>query len=72
MKKWQKVAVSAVTILSIAALATGCSAGKKKGNTTENKGAVKVSFSWWGNDDRHKATQDMITNFEKDHKDISL
>lgn len=72
MKKWQKVAVSAVTILSIAALATGCSAGKKKGNTTENKGAVKVSFSWWGNDDRHKATQDMITNFEKDHKDISV
>ncbi|MGO2385383.1 MAG: ABC transporter substrate-binding protein, partial [Pseudolactococcus laudensis] len=72
MKKWQKVALSAVTVLSVVTLAAGCSAGKKNKATSDNKGAVQISFSWWGNDDRHKATQDMINGFEKEHKDIKV
>lgn len=72
MKKWQKVALSAVTVLSVVTLAAGCSAGKKNKASSGNKGAVEISFSWWGNDDRHKATQDMITGFEAKHKDIKV
>lgn len=72
MKKWQKVALSAVTVLSVVTLAAGCSAGKKNKATSDNKGSVQISFSWWGNDDRHKATQDMINGFEKEHKDIKV
>ena len=72
MKKWQKVALSAVTILSVVTLAAGCSAGRKKATTSDNKGAVEISFSWWGNDQRHKATQDMIDNFEKENPDIKI
>ena len=73
MKKWQKGALAFVTLLSVAVLATGCNAGKKKPDAgKDNKDAVQISFSWWGNDDRHKATQDMIENFEKSHENIKV
>ncbi|GAB2021498.1 ABC transporter substrate-binding protein [Pseudolactococcus yaeyamensis] len=72
MKKWQKAALSAVTILSVVTLAAGCSAGRKKVTGSGDKGTVELSFSWWGNDQRHKATQDMIDNFEKENPDIKI
>ncbi|SKA10189.1 oligogalacturonide transport system substrate-binding protein [Pilibacter termitis] len=72
MKKWQKLALSTVTILSAAALLSACNAGKKKTDSSKGKGDVEISFSWWGNDDRHKVTQEMIDNFEKENPTIKV
>lgn len=72
MKKWQKGILAFVSLLSVSILATGCNAGRKKTDTTAKDGTVEISFSWWGNDDRHKATQDMIKEFESEHPDISV
>ncbi|MCB5954218.1 ABC transporter substrate-binding protein [Enterococcus sp. CWB-B31] len=72
MRRWQKRVLTVISLLSVAVLATGCNAGKKKADTEKKEGAIEISFSWWGNDDRHKATQDMIANFEKEHPDITV
>jgi len=33
---------------------------------------VEISFSWWGNDDRHAVTQEMIENFEENNPNIKV
>jgi len=83
MKKWLMVLVA--TSMVVTSLA-GCSAGKKDAagaaddstttEATDKKEAtgeqVEVSFSWWGNDDRHAATQAMIDKFEETHPNIKV
>jgi len=70
MKHWKKGVLTVISLLSVMLITAGCNAGKKKTDTEKKDGAVEISFSWWGNDDRHKATQDMIDNFEKENPDI--
>lgn len=72
MKNWKKGALTFVSLLSVTALVAGCNAGKKNTNTgaASNDGAVEISFSWWGNDDRHEATRNMIDNFMKENPNI--
>ncbi|MHC5228661.1 ABC transporter substrate-binding protein [Enterococcus sp. LJL99] len=72
MKKWKIRAIALISMVTVLSLVTGCNAGRKKADTAKQDGDVEISFSWWGNDDRHKATQDMINNFEKDHPTIKV
>lgn len=54
----------------------GCNAGRKDGGagsgSSTSEGQVEISFSWWGNDDRHAATQEMIEQFEAKYPDIKV
>jgi len=59
-------------ILAASMLATGCSsktAEPAKGETAgkDAGGEVALNFSWWGNDDRHQATQKAIDAFNAAH-----
>lgn len=74
MKKWQKGAISFLSLLSATAVMAGCDAGKKNTGTSSNADAdaVEISFSWWGNDDRHEATRNMINNFQEGNKNITV
>lgn len=58
--------------LTVGTLLTGCgnnSNGNSSGDDQEN---VTIRFSWWGNDDRHQATLEMIEKFEELHPNISV
>lgn len=72
MKRWSKKVLSVIGLLTIGAVLVACNAGKKKPETVKNADTIEISFSWWGNDDRHKATQDMIKNFEKENEGITV
>ena len=74
MKKWQKGALSFLSLLSATAVLAGCDAGKKNaGNeTVADDDAVEISFSWWGNDDRHEATRNMINHFQEENTNITV
>ena len=74
MKKWKKQWIVVGSLLSVLLVLAGCNAGRKK-TETETTGSgdrVEISFSWWGNDDRHQATQEMIAHFEKEHPEIAV
>ena len=60
------------SLLSVSLVLAGCNAGRKKTETTGSGDRVEISFSWWGNDDRHQATQEMIAHFEKEHPEIAV
>jgi oligogalacturonide transport system substrate-binding protein len=72
MKKWKKQLIVVGSLLSVSLVLAGCNAGRKKTETTGSGDRVEISFSWWGNDDRHQATQEMIAHFEKEHPEISV
>ena len=57
MRKFSMISAIIVFIF-IGAFLTGC--GEKK--------VEKINFSWWGNDDRHQATQKAIDAFNTAHK----
>jgi len=59
-------------VLAVSMLAAGCSsktAEPVKGETAgkDAGGTAALSFSWWGNDDRHQATQKAIDAFNAAH-----
>lgn len=71
MKKWKRVSIlSAALALCIAG--TGCGksadAGGKAGEKGKSGQEAELSFSWWGNDDRHQATQNAIDAFNAAHE----
>ncbi|MGY4691373.1 ABC transporter substrate-binding protein [Salibacterium sp. K-3] len=76
MKKWKKWVVVSFLIL----LAAGCSPGGPEesseagtdGGESGGEGQTTIRFSWWGNDERHDLTQEMIELFEEEHPDISV
>ena len=80
MKKITKTGIACAALLAVSMGATACSGGAKTETsvaTTEAGGAqetekasgelAKISFSWWGNDDRHQATQNAIDAFNTAH-----
>ncbi|KAF1303152.1 ABC transporter substrate-binding protein [Enterococcus sp. JM9B] len=69
MKSWKKILGLAVMALSTTMFLTAC--GSKK-EASDSDGKVTIRMSWWGNDDRHKATLDMIKKFEKSHPNITV
>jgi len=59
--------VSAVT----ASLAVACSSGST-GSGELSAEPVTLRFTWWGADDRHKRTQQVIDLFQKAHPNITV
>lgn len=72
MKKNKKVFKTLLVGTVLTALLGAC------GNTTDGskesstKSDVTLRFWWWGNDDRHKATNNMIGNFEENNPGIKV
>ena len=53
---------------STGAAGTEKAADEKTPEASKSSGeTVKLSFSWWGNDDRHQATQNAIDAFNAAH-----
>jgi len=78
MKKlWkQVVTVVLVTVTAATALA-GCGQSTSNQNAGTGTSAAasenaNIAFSWWGNDDRHKATQEAIKLFEEKNPGIKV
>jgi multiple sugar transport system substrate-binding protein len=51
---------------AVAAAVTGCGGKAGSGGTTT------LQMTWWGSTDRHKRTQDALTEFHKRHSDIQV
>ncbi|RZI48342.1 ABC transporter substrate-binding protein [Lactococcus kimchii] len=76
---WKKVALGGAALLSLITLAacgsSSNSASASKGTSAQIKDAdksPKLSFWWWGNDDRNQATMKQIKNFEAENSGISV
>lgn len=72
MKKWKKQILILSFMLLASLVTAGCNAGRKKTETASSDERVEISFSWWGNDDRHQATQEMIAYFEEEYPEIAV
>ncbi|SDG60885.1 multiple sugar transport system substrate-binding protein [Lentzea fradiae] len=61
----------AVLLSLTASLLAACGSGSEAGGdlTTEQ---VTLRFTWWGGDDRHKRTQQVIELFQKKHPNITI
>lgn len=70
MKNWKKIGISAMVALTMVAGLSACGSGKKE-NASKN-GEVTLRFWWWGNDDRHQATLNMIKNFESENPKVDV
>ncbi len=83
MKKWKRSSAVLAAVLTATVSMIGCGSnggGSEQANavTSANSGEAKadaasgglaqISFSWWGNDDRHQATQEAIDAFNKAHE----
>ncbi|MEU0528917.1 ABC transporter substrate-binding protein [Amycolatopsis tolypomycina] len=63
--------VWAVLLSMTASLAVACSSSSGGGDEL-SAGPVTLRFSWWGADDRHKRTQQVIELFQKKHPNITV
>ena len=79
---WKKTNVILAVLVAVSMAAAGC--GKSPSSTSsvsntadkpadkpaaENSGKLaELTFSWWGNDDRHQATQNAIDAFNQEHE----
>jgi oligogalacturonide transport system substrate-binding protein len=75
LNRWRNEEMTAKKMLTVvgalvvgATLLTGCGSGKKEADT----GKTTIRISWWGGDDRHKATLAAIKAFEKENPDIKV
>lgn len=59
------------TVAMAAALLAASACGGDSGGASAN-GEVTLRFNWWGSDTRHKITQQVIDQFEKDHPQIKV
>lgn len=66
----KKIIVCGIAFALLMAL-SACKNDSTKEKESEN-GKVSLRFSWWGNDDRHKATLAMIKNFEEENPNIKI
>lgn len=57
-------------MLLLVGLLGGC--GSNSADVREVKENTKVSFSWWGNDDRHQYTLDGVDVFQQQNEDIDV
>lgn len=67
MKKKQLLAFS----LAASLLLSGCSL-KKTTEIKELSSSTNISFSWWGNDDRHIYTMDGVNVFQQENPEIDV
>ena len=55
---------------AVALLASAC--GDTGDGRDGRDGKVELNFSWWGGDDRHAYTQELIKMFQKQHPNITI
>ncbi len=67
----KKYLISAVSMCSIIIL-SACSNEKSKNLPDGKLNPCTIRFSWWGGDDRHKATLDAIELWNKIHPEIEI
>lgn len=67
MKKIKYISILGVSVLLLET--AGCGNNAIITNQTEQ---TEISFSWWGNDDRHDYTLKAVEEFEKLHPDIKV
>ncbi|EOH85980.1 hypothetical protein UAS_01671 [Enterococcus asini ATCC 700915] len=70
MKTWKKIGISMMAALTMLGTLSACGSGKKESKSAD--GDVTLRFWWWGNDDRHQATLNMIKNFESENPKIDI
>ncbi|MEU4223441.1 extracellular solute-binding protein [Nonomuraea sp. NPDC026600] len=58
-------------VLLASLLLTGCSQGAGANQELSDK-PVTIRFTWWGSDERHKRTQQVIELFHKKHPNITV
>lgn len=68
----KKISVLVGVGLSLGLVLTGCGNKDTASGKEGSDDKVTIRFSWWGNDDRHKATLDMIDKFEAKHPNITV
>jgi len=61
----------AVLLTLTASLVTACGSGSEAGGDLTAE-PVTLRFTWWGADDRHKRTQQVIDMFQKKHTNITI
>ncbi len=69
--KHRRTATWAVLLSLTASLLTACGSGSEAGGELTAE-PVTLRFSWWGADDRHKRTQQVIDMFQKKHPNITI
>lgn len=67
----KKYLISAVSLCSIIIL-SACSDGKSENLPDGKLDSCTIRFSWWGGDDRHKATLDAIELWNEIHPEIEI
>ena len=72
MKRITKLVTSALVIGGLVLTLTGCGNNKANGDGDSKKGDITLRISWWGNDDRHKATLEALKAFEAKNPGINV
>lgn len=66
-----RICVSVCCLAGIAVLAAGCGMGGRN-EVMKTTGASPISYSWWGNDERHAYTMEGVDLFQKMNPDIDV
>src|SRR5687768_1848980 len=70
------IAMTAAGAMALGACAGGSSGGPGSDSTQAEEGGdgdgVEIRFSWWGSDDRHQTTQEIIDLFEEKNPGITV
>ncbi|TCW31298.1 oligogalacturonide transport system substrate-binding protein [Thermohydrogenium kirishiense] len=77
MKMFKKIVSTFLVLLLILSLLSGCSSSSNSSkssskNSNTSQKTVTLRFMWWGGDDRHKATLDAISLYEKEHPNVKI
>ncbi|MGP4099570.1 ABC transporter substrate-binding protein [Nonomuraea sp. KM90] len=64
----RRIALAAAAALMLSA----CGSGGGSAGQELSKDPVTIRFTWWGADERHKRTQQVIDLFQKKHPDITV
>ncbi|TWD79745.1 carbohydrate ABC transporter substrate-binding protein (CUT1 family) [Kribbella amoyensis] len=63
-------ALAAVAVATTLLATSAC--GGDSGGGASADGKVTLRFNWWGSDTRHKITQQVIDQYEKDHPNVDI
>ncbi|MWB97616.1 ABC transporter substrate-binding protein [Agromyces seonyuensis] len=66
------VGLSAATMLALTSCAGSPAAAPEAEQLELSDEPVTLSFTWWGNDTRHAATEEIIAAFEDEHPNITI
>lgn len=77
MKMFKKIVSTFLVLLLILSLLSGCSSSSNSSkssseNSNTSQKTVTLRFMWWGGDNRHKATLDAISLYEKEHPNVKI